>query len=197
VTVLRPAADVEGAPRGGDEPPPNIAPAIPVVPGFRELYDSEFVYVWNTLRRLGVAPQDLEDAAHEVFVCVFRKLASYDANRPLRSWIFGVTYRTVLELRKRRRRTESELAQDVEDPARRVDEQLEGREERELVLQGLQSIREDRRVVFVMFELDGHSMPEIASTLGLPLNTAYSRLRLARDEFASAVRFLRLKRGER
>ena len=42
----------------------------------------------------------------------------------------------------------------------------------------------------------GHSVPEIAETLEIPLNTAYSRLRLARQEYEAAVRRLRAQRGE-
>jgi DNA-directed RNA polymerase specialized sigma24 family protein len=38
----------------------------------------------------------------------------------------------------------------------------------------------DRRAVFVMHALDEIPVPEIASTLAIPLNTAYSRMRLAR-----------------
>jgi RNA polymerase sigma-70 factor, ECF subfamily len=37
-------------------------------------------------------------------------------------------------------------------------------------------------------------MPDIAAALGVPLNTAYSRLRLARADFAAAVARLQ---GER
>ena len=48
-----------------------------------------------------------------------------------------------------------------------------------------------------MHELDGHAMPEIAAALGVPLNTAYSRLRLAREQFALVVRRKRLQREAR
>jgi RNA polymerase sigma-70 factor (ECF subfamily) len=39
-------------------------------------------------------------------------------------------------------------------------------------------------------------MKEIAEALGIPLHTAYSRLRVAREELAAAIRRDRLKRGE-
>jgi RNA polymerase sigma-70 factor (ECF subfamily) len=47
-----------------------------------------------------------------------------------------------------------------------------------------------------LHEIDGCAMPEIALALALPLNTAYSRLRLAREQFHAAVRRERLRRGE-
>jgi RNA polymerase sigma-70 factor (ECF subfamily) len=54
----------------------------------------------------------------------------------------------------------------------------------------------ERRAVLLLHEVEGHRMPEIAESLGIPLNTAYSRLRLARQEYELAVRRLRAQRGE-
>jgi RNA polymerase sigma-70 factor (ECF subfamily) len=63
-------------------------------------------------------------------------------------------------------------------------------QESQLVMRALDTLDLQRRAVFVMSELGGHTMPEIAETLSVPLNTAYSRLRLARQDFESAVRRL-------
>jgi RNA polymerase sigma-70 factor (ECF subfamily) len=52
-----------------------------------------------------------------------------------------------------------------------------------------------RRAVFILHELDDQPMPEVAKALGIPLNTAYSRLRLAREHFASALQRARRRRG--
>src|SRR5262249_9412222 len=70
------------------------------------------------------------------------------------------------------------------------DDLLVLRERQRLVLAAIESIDLAKRAVFVMAEIDGHTMPEIATALGIPLNTAYSRLRLARGEFADAARRL-------
>ena len=64
-------------------------------------------------------------------------------------------------------------------------------QDRRLVLRALEAVELDRRAVFVLYEIDGESMNAIAQSLGIPVNTAYSRLRLARDEFAAAVKRLR------
>src|SRR5688500_8164340 len=57
---------------------------------FEGVYRSEFAYVWQSLRRLGVAPSDLEDLAHDVFLKVHKALPTYDRARPLKPWLFGV-----------------------------------------------------------------------------------------------------------
>jgi RNA polymerase sigma-70 factor (ECF subfamily) len=72
---------------------------------------------------------------------------------------------------------------------------MAAQQDRQLVLQALESIDLDRRAVFVLYEIDGESMSDIALALGVPVNTAYSRLRAARAEFASAVKRLTLRGG--
>lgn len=167
--------------------------------GFVELFRVEFHYVCNTLRRFGVRPGDLSDKAHDVFVAVFERRADFDPSRPARPWLCGFAYRVAADHRRNawtRRAVfddTAEPAPDVADPGERLD----AARNRALVLAALETIELDRRVVFVMSDLDGVSAPEVAAALSIPLGTVYSRLRLAREDFSAAVKRLRLKRGER
>ena len=159
---------------------------------FRAVYDAGFRHAWHTLRRLGVAERDLEDAAHEVFVVVHRHLATLDARRPVKPWLTGIAWRVASDERRRARHRREALGVPVEapHPAPPPDLQLEAAEARSLVHRALQHLDMDRRVVFVMAELDGATAPEISESLGIALNTVYSRLRVARERFARAVRRL-------
>jgi RNA polymerase sigma-70 factor (ECF subfamily) len=172
-------------------------PAAPNAVDFDAIYRTELGYVWNTLRRLGVRDRDLEDLAHDVFVVVHRRLADYDPNRPLRPWLFGIAFRIASDDRRRARHS-NEVATGFVDPPSETpgaDDAVAARQDRELVLQALSSLDLDRRAVFVMHEIDGTPVPEISTVLGAPVNTVYSRLRLAREQFAAAVRRLRTERG--
>ena len=51
----------------------------------------------------------------------------------------------------------------------------------------LRGLDADKRDVFELVELEGESVADVARSLGINLNTAYSRLRLARQAFAQAV----------
>ncbi len=51
----------------------------------------------------------------------------------------------------------------------------------------LDELDDDKRAVFVLADLEQMTVPEIAVALQAPLNTVYSRLRLARQEFAAAA----------
>jgi RNA polymerase sigma-70 factor, ECF subfamily len=161
-------------------------------PTFREIYDQEFGYVWHALRRLGTRGPDLEDAAHEVFVVIHRRLGDYDPARPLRPWLFGIAYRISSE----RRRSDAgslgvaarEDVLELPDHAPSAEAMLAAEEARRRVHRALATLPLEQRAVMIMHDLEGHSAPQVAMALGVPLNTVYSRLRLAREKFVLAVR---------
>jgi RNA polymerase sigma-70 factor (ECF subfamily) len=163
---------------------------------FRDVYTAELPYVWSTLRRLGVPPRELEDLAHDVFLVVHRRLREYDPSRPIRPWLFGIAFRIVSDYRRSARASREVLEDTPEatDRAPSADDQVAAAEARALVLQALAGLDLDRRAIFVLHDIDEVPVPEIASYLAIPLNTAYSRLRLAREDFSMRVKQLR---GER
>jgi RNA polymerase sigma-70 factor (ECF subfamily) len=164
-------------------------------PDFSTLYRCEFSYVWKTLRRLGAPARDLEDLVHDVFVVVHRHLADYDSERPLRPWLFGIAMRVLSDFRRvLRNRSEipSEIG-DAVDGAPGPDARVAESEARAVLMKALDGLDLDRRAVFVMHDLDEIAAPEIAAALTVPLNTVYSRLRLARADVAATIRRLRAK----
>jgi RNA polymerase sigma-70 factor (ECF subfamily) len=175
----------------------NVSPrASPLLPDMGAIFDDHFDYVWNSLRRLGVRDADLEDLSHEVFLKVHARLDDYDAARPIRPWLFGFAYRVAADHRRLARHRIEVLGAPVEavDPVRPPDERIEADEERALVETALAGMDFDRRAVLVLHDVEDVTVPAIAEELGIPVNTAYSRLRLAREELAAAVMKLRRKR---
>jgi len=157
---------------------------------FRALYEEHFDYVWFTLRRHGVRERDLEDLTHDVFVACARAWDRYDPSRPLRPWLHGIAFRVASDHRRRGRIANEvpvgEVLGAIEGPT--ALEAVEAGERRRLILDCLQVLSDDQRLVFVRHELEGESVVEIARTLNIGENTAYSRLRLARRRFTEAVR---------
>jgi RNA polymerase sigma-70 factor, ECF subfamily len=161
-----------------------------VTPSFRALFESEFDYVWNTMRRLGVRDADTLDQTQEVFLVVHGLLPDYDASRPVRPWLFAIAYRVACRYRalaRNRYEVSDDTTPEPVDAALLPDEKLEAEEARALVLEAVQAIELPRRAVFLLAELEEQPVPEIAAALGIPVNTAYSRLRLAREDFERAV----------
>jgi len=170
----------------------------PAPPQLDPIYRAHLGYVWSSLKRLGAAERDLPDLTQNVFLAVHRQLPSYDPKRPLRLWLFGIAFRVMSNHRRRpaQQREVLEAPPEQHDDARAADEQIDERRKRELVLAALGELEEDRRVVLVMHDLDGHSMPDIAAELEVGLNTLYSRLRLARADFLKVAARLKRARGD-
>ena len=188
----------DAAPLGGDDDASDDRARAPL--DFTAVFEGELGYVWNALRRLGVPTQDLEDKTHDVFVAVYKRRAEFDDARPIKPWLFGFAFRVAAAHRRlaRMRREVLDDGLDTRGGASTDDDAedaLSRGRDRELLMRALDDLDLDRRAIIVMHDLDGHAMPEIARALDVPLNTAYSRLRLARGELRAAVE--KRKRGAR
>jgi RNA polymerase sigma-70 factor (ECF subfamily) len=168
----------------------------PAGAAFAEVFEAHFDYVWNSLRRLGVREGDLEDLTHDVFFAVHRRFDRFDAKRPLRPWLFGFAFRRASDYR-RLARNRFEVLESASMPSEPVDfsadplEQVIVGESLRVARAALEALELGRRAVFILHDLDEIAMPEVARELEIPLNTAYSRLRLARSELARTVSRLR------
>ncbi len=166
---------------------------------FEALYREHFSYVWRTLLRLGAREADAPDLAHDVFVVVHRKLASFDASRPVKPWLFGIAFRVALDHRRKASTTrelpDAERAERAVSTTPSPEQALDARVAHERVTRALAEVDLEQRAVFVLHELEGMSMPEIAAVIDAPLNTLYSRLRLARAAFLLALSADRDGRG--
>jgi RNA polymerase sigma-70 factor, ECF subfamily len=171
----------------------SLAGAPPLL--LEEVYEREFENVWRSLRRLGVPEADLEDAVQEVFVAAHARLHTFDRSRPIRPWLFGIAVRVAAEMRRgaRRARWRPQLADALLDPdPSGPEEALAARQAQVLVDRALATLDFDQRVVMVMHDLENMTALAIAESCSVPLNTVYSRLRLAR---AKVLAFLRQKPG--
>ena len=165
-------------------------------PDLGAIFDEHFDYVWIVLRHLGIPEADLEDVVHEVFLKVHGRLADYDPDRPIKPWLFGFAYRVAIGHRRLARNRLELLGVPVEavDPVAGADERMVAGQDRALLEAALETLEPDRRTVLLLHDVDEVPIPAIAGELGIPVNTAYSRLRLARADLAAAMTRLR-KRG--
>ncbi|AGP42338.1 RNA polymerase sigma factor [Sorangium cellulosum] len=153
-------------------------------------------YVLAVLWRLGVASRDLHDVAHEVFLVVHRRLDDHDPRLSLKPWVAGISAHVALRHRQLARNHRELLALDDAKPVELADPGLDAErrvaqaETQRIVRELIQRIELERRAVFVLYDLEGSDMREIAQALQIPVNTAWDRLRRARNEFTAAVKRL-------
>lgn len=188
---MRGKADGSRRPAGCREVEPSRDPAIAPRPsvGFEQVYAQHYAAVWRCLRALGVPAEHLDDAAQDVFLVVYRRLPTFDHAAPVRRWILGIARHVALKVHERRRRPVPRLAlvqlEQPQPPA--PEEVLARRDAAAEVERFLDTLDPEQRAVFVLAQLEGLPVPELAELLGIKLNTAYSRLRLARRRFDRVV----------
>jgi RNA polymerase sigma-70 factor, ECF subfamily len=162
---------------------------------FRAVYETHAPFVWRNLRRLGVSDADVEDKLQEVFVVAHRRWNEFiDRGHGPRAWLFQIALRVASDARRHRRRhpvdPDGGVAQDRQSIEAPQVAALDKRQALDLLDRALSTIDMGRRAVLVLHEIEQMTAPEIARTLDIPLNTVYSRLRVARIELEQELRRL-------
>ena len=152
---------------------------------FAALYRDRFAFVWRNLRRLGVREMALRDAAQDVFIVVHRRLDEFAGHGSVEAWLYSILRRVAADHRRRARRKD---LTGVEPPESIIDDSDPGPEGRatrsqsvQLLVRLLGTLDEDKRDMLVLVDLEGLSVPEAAQAVNCNVNTAYSRLRAARQ----------------
>ncbi len=154
---------------------------------FRVVYDAHVSFVWRNLRRLGVMDRDVEDKCQEVFVVAHRRWTEFsDRGHGPRAWLFQIVLRVASDARRHRRRHPVDPDGGIAQERQSVDAPqaalVARKQALDLLDRALGTIEMSRRAVLVLHEIEQMTAPEIARTLEIPLNTVYSRLRVARLE---------------
>ncbi|APR81245.1 RNA polymerase sigma factor RpoE [Minicystis rosea] len=177
------------------EPPSSRR--LPVVATFEHVFQDNAPFVWRALRRLGVPEADVEDVCQEVFMIVHRRLADFEGRSAVRTWIYGICVRRAASYRRAAHRRHEEIVDTVPEeiaPASQLDE-LGRRRAQALLDAALDRLDDDKRAVFVLFEIEEVPMTEVAEAVGCPLQTAYARLYAARKQVEASLRRAALSGG--
>lgn len=158
-------------------------------PTLDDLYRAHADFVWRAVLRMGIPDAQAEDAVHEVFLVVRRKLPEFRGDAAPTTWLYAITRGVCANLRRAHVRAERRLelapkptaAPDPEDAAARANAA-------ELVARFLAELPNEQREVFVLSDIEGMAGPDVAAALRIPLGTAYSRLRLARKRLEAFVK---------
>ncbi len=155
-----------------------------------QLFDAWLPVVLRWCARLGGPKVDYEDAAHDVFIVVLRRLDSLEQPDRFSSWLYGITRRVLRKHRTRawvQRWSGSEM-REVGDPSQDLDADVHRSQTTRQVQDILAGLPEKQREVLVLCELEERTAPEVAEILDIPVGTVASRLRLGRTKFERLAR---------
>lgn len=132
---------------------------------------------------LGDCPE-AEDVGQEVFVRLYRSLASFRGEASLRTYLTRIAINLSLnELKRRKRRRLLFSMKPVEEHRNLPDPAASDRiGEEDLVTAAIQKLDDKSRAVVVLRLIDGHSTGETAGILGVPVGTVLSRLARAQQK---------------
>lgn len=178
-------------PRSGAEEP-GQGPAVDL----GSLFEAHAPWVGRTLRCLGVGERELQDAIQEVFLVVHRRLGEFEGRSSHKTWIYAIALRVALAHRRsgaRRREHTLDPERDQLPTSTTPHDEVERLRAVTLALEILDGLDEPKRAVFVLFEVEQVPMAEIATILGCPLQTGYTRLYAARAEVKRALARMRAR----
>lgn len=154
------------------------------------VYQAELAAVHSFLVRLGAPPGDVADLLHDVFLTVAKRWDTFDPQRPVRPWLFGIAANIFGDWRKTgpRRFEEGRDAVPERADGSDLDARVDARKTGALVQAALEELDEPKRVAFVLHHFEGLSPNEISEVMQVPPATTYTRLRTARLELTAAVK---------
>jgi RNA polymerase sigma-70 factor, ECF subfamily len=144
--------------------------------------------IGHFLRRLGVAPESLDDAVQDVFLQAFRSLEKFRGEAAIKTWLYRLAVTQARRSREKARfvrRVRQLLALEAQSDHDSC-EMHAVREDR-LLQAGLNQLTELEREAFVLYELEGQGGVELAAIFGCPETTVYRRLHDARKKFQAFV----------
>jgi RNA polymerase sigma-70 factor, ECF subfamily len=148
---------------------------------FRALYERYLGQVTRTVGRyLGPCPQ-VEDVVQEAFIELHRsldKVADYDA---FGGWVYRVARNVAIShVRKSPRAVDFVRLQTLKEPTNQFSK-LEARQKVRALYAAMDCLSDKQREAVVMYEIEGHTLQEIADQTDTSINTIASRVRRGRE----------------
>ncbi|MEY4545925.1 MAG: hypothetical protein RL685_2120 [Pseudomonadota bacterium] len=148
--------------------------------------------IWRTLRRLGLSPDLAADTTQQAYLIAAERLGDIRFGSE-RAFLFSTAIGLARTNFRRSQRCQLEGDMDVHvDPGARSEQVTNHCSAVELMDRVFANTDQDLVTVFVLFELEGLSAPEISELIDIPVGTVASRLRRARATFRAAARRMEL-----
>lgn len=167
--------------------PPPPAAMVDDRARLQAMFDAHHNLVWRTLRRFGLDPDSAADVGQQAFVVALERIADIWPGSE-RAFLLGTALRIARNVRRKEIRLplESEPGERAPQPSKAESQAMT----LELLDRVLSQLDAGLVEVFVLFDVEGFSAPEIARALNVPVGTVASRLRRAREEFRAAAQRL-------
>src|ERR1700734_1975554 len=170
-----------------------------VAPSWDEIVRAHSGRVYRLAYRLTGNQHDAEDLTQEVFVRVFRSLASYTPGT-FEGWLHRITTNLFLDGARRKQRIRfeglaAEVAQRMPGNEPSPAEAFDDTHLDEDIHAALKALPPEYRAAVVLCDIEGFSYEEIAATLGVKIGTVRSRIHRGRAQLRVALEHRRQNRS--
>jgi RNA polymerase sigma-70 factor (ECF subfamily) len=170
--------------------PPASAQIAAATDACLAAFQEKLEFIQGAFRSFGAAGDEIDDLVQECFIVLRGVWHQYDPGRELRPYLFGIAFRIAAGHHRKRKREVPVGLLRVHEDVLAPDELVQLKERHAILTAILERLPALRRVVFVMHEIEGTAMADVAVELSIPFFTTYSRLRKARREFEAATRYV-------
>jgi RNA polymerase sigma-70 factor (ECF subfamily) len=166
-------------------PPNDLAPPAPSDRArIEQMFAAHHATVWRTMRRLGLSPDAAADATQDTFLVAVQRLGDIQPDSE-RAFLVGTAIRVAHTQRRKNERWT--LDEDMDQRVSRIRDTDDSQADLDLCDLALSKITPELAQVFVLYEIEEFTSPEIAALLHIPLGSVASRLRRAREQFRIIV----------
>ncbi len=159
---------------------------------YEELIEKYADMVYRVAYRILQDPDDAEDAMQETFLTVYRRIHSFRGDAKLSTWLYRLATNTALDMirARQRKRSKDVVWDETEEEGGPIpdtftplpEELLLQQEVAELIEEAISQLSPKLRTAFVLYELEGLPMKEVADVLGISESAAKVRVHRARAQ---------------
>jgi len=163
------------------------------IQAFESIYRTYCEFVHRICLRMLRDPAEADDAAQDVFVCVFRKINTFRGESAFSSWLYRLTTNSVLMRFRKKKHTWISLEERGDDDGasyseiEAVDLNLSGVLDRIDLQSAIAILPNGYKTAFVLHDIQGYDHREIAKMFGYSTGNSKSQLHKARLRLRSLL----------
>jgi RNA polymerase sigma-70 factor, ECF subfamily len=163
--------------------------------------------LFRAARGMGFGPEKAEDLVQEVFATFLETLDRFEGRSRIRTWLFGILHRKVLERRRSEyRETRHDPIDDVVEsrfdgrggwarPPADLERLIESKQTGELIADCAKRLPQKQREVFVLRDMEELSTDQVCKILDISRTNLFVLVHRARNRLRECLEEKELRRG--
>jgi len=152
---------------------------------FEQLVSPHIGLMYRLAYRLCQNEDDAEEVLQLLLIKLYPKLDELDQVDSLRPWLMRSLYNLYVDSYRKQQRTlavisPDEIPDSIETGDRNPYQEIELDDQQRLIVDAMQQINEEQRIVIMLHDVEGYTLPEVSDILQTPVGTLKSRLHRGR-----------------